>query len=191
MGAEASKGTTSGLGGDGLGSGGGRAPSGAVPEELVERIRALKLSVPLLKPSAERIMSEAGVPWRNAKLPVVDGAGLKLDPTSTLALLAEYERWLAETSAQVGNKQEGIHSKIDATEALAFKVLRQLEEASASMRTAAKEMEEVHSLQVECANMRTKMKAVTTSLGDLLNRLESTERSQSSLPSSALERHES
>eukprot|EP00249_Psilotum_nudum_P005135 c18611_g1_i1 orf=226-840(+) len=139
-------------------------------DPYVERLNKLVIATPILKSlpvesSLKDLLLRRSLSQRHA------GEHGALDPTTTTQLLTLYQEWQRVTSQKIMENQEHLVNKIDAVEALAIKLLQQLNYSLSVMKTSAMHLENVNLLKVEVGEMKGKLMEVLENYDSLCKRV--------------------
>ncbi|XP_010920236.1 uncharacterized protein [Elaeis guineensis] len=139
-------------------------------DPLLERIRALKITSPLLKsvPSSESSLTDILVRKPSSSTSSVSGT---LNPKVLLELFSMYREWQEEKAKKISQKQEEIENKIETADALAVKLLQRFNYSVSAMRSTARGLAEVHPLQVEVGEFKGRLTEVISNCDALCKRI--------------------
>ncbi|XP_008807604.1 uncharacterized protein LOC103719899 [Phoenix dactylifera] len=139
-------------------------------DPLLERIRALKITTPLLKslPPSESSLTDILVRKPSSSNSSVSGT---LNPKVLLELFAMYREWQEEKAKKISQKQEEIENKIETADALAVKLLQRFNYSVSAMRSTAHSLSEVHPLQVEVGEFKGRLTEVISNCDALCKRI--------------------
>eukprot|EP00246_Nothoceros_aenigmaticus_P013286 TRINITY_DN4506_c0_g3_i1.p1 TRINITY_DN4506_c0_g3~~TRINITY_DN4506_c0_g3_i1.p1 ORF type:complete len:212 (+),score=34.86 TRINITY_DN4506_c0_g3_i1:44-637(+) len=135
------------------------------------KLQSLDISPPLVSPQNSELSLRDIVLRRSPSFSSCSNYGA-LDPTTTLRLFDLYEEWQQIAAAKLGRNQEGIGDKIEAVEALEQKLMQRLSFAASVIRDTATNLDEVHPLRTEVAQLQRNLQATVETYNSLCARIE-------------------
>ncbi|XP_074579123.1 uncharacterized protein LOC141835649 [Curcuma longa] len=140
-------------------------------DPLLERVRALKITPPLLNspPPTESSLSDILVrkPSSSSSAPISG----TLNPKVLMELFSVYREWQEEKTSKISKKQEEIENKIDTADALAIKLLQRFNYSVSAMRSTANSLAEVNQLQVDVGELKGRLTEVISNCDALCKRI--------------------